>query len=103
MNISETIMKHKIKVEPFDNIVYARIGVMECDARYVETGGDEERALELAVSRIVERAGQPVYSPTVADVKVLRESTGRGAIACKQALLKCRGDQAAAADYLRKY
>src|SRR5277367_1830174 len=39
---------------------------------------------------------------TAADVGKLREQTGAGLMECKRALTECKGDIAAAVDYLRK-
>jgi len=103
LTTDELIMKHKIRVEPFDSIVFARIGAIECDARYRETDGDELKALQLAVKRVVERTEAQVYQPTADEVKTLREHTGRGAAACAQALRKFRGDSVLAAEYVRNF
>lgn len=47
-------------------------------------------------------SGQPItYTLTAEMVKQLREKTGEGLMACKKALVSCKGDMAQAEEYLR--
>lgn len=94
--------QHNITVSHFPSIVYAKINSTEVGMKYRDFGGDRVAARIAAVQQVLEDTAVSIYSPSVADIKELRELTGRGVIACQHALKKCVGDQQAAIDYLRR-
>ncbi len=49
----ELIARYKIKIEPWPAIVYARIGEREVGVKYSAVGGDEVKAIELAINQVV--------------------------------------------------
>lgn len=100
--VLEVEARHNIIVSHFPSIVYAKINNTEVGMKYREFGGDKVKARIAAVQKVLELISVSIYAPTVSEVKDLRELSGRGPVACQQALKKCVGDQQAAIECLRK-
>lgn len=77
-------------------------GLMACKKALRVADGDVERALDYLRGKPFPRP-EPAFPLNAADVKALRNKSGLGMMACKNALIQCEGDLLLAEGYLRYY